>query len=155
MLFTSTVTFALFSGLALGSSSRPRHCVIPASNSTADDSATVNGVFAQCATDSVIVFQEGVDYNIFKPISALNLSNVEIQMKGNLHLPQSIAEIQRIVNGTNRPFYSNGQYWFISRALILIILVHPTSTMDGSTLMVKHGGMPTLSTALELPLGLT
>jgi polygalacturonase len=112
MLLSNTAVFALLSGLALGSSSRPRRCVIPASNSTSDDSATVNSVFSQCATDSVIVFKEGVNYNIFKPISATNLSNVEIQMKGNLHLPQSIAEVQRIVNGTNRPLYSNGQYWF-------------------------------------------
>ncbi|KAJ5692522.1 exopolygalacturonase C [Penicillium macrosclerotiorum] len=112
MLIPKAATFALLQSVALGASSRPHRCVIPASNATADDSATVNRVLAQCATDSVIVFQEGVDYNIFNPISATNLSNVEIRMNGNLHLPQSVAEVQRIVNGTNRVLYSNGQYWF-------------------------------------------
>lgn len=50
---------------ALASESRPTLCVIPskyaASNGTADDSAAINVAFARCSSDSVIVFQEGVD----------------------------------------------------------------------------------------------
>ena len=94
-------------------SARPHRCVIQASsNDTESDSPAIENAFAKCSSDSVIVFQEGVDYNVFTPISATNLSNVEIQMKGNLHLPQDIATVQAIVNGTSSSLYSEGQYWF-------------------------------------------
>ncbi|KAF7714839.1 Galacturan 1,4-alpha-galacturonidase [Penicillium ucsense] len=113
MLLSHVPVFALLFGLTFGSPKRPHRCVIPCSkDQTADDSQTVNRVFAQCAHDSVIIFEEGADYNIFKPISATNLSNVEIQVKGNLHLPQSIAQIQRIVNGTDRVPNTDGHTWF-------------------------------------------
>ncbi|RAL02892.1 putative extracellular exo-polygalacturonase [Aspergillus ibericus CBS 121593] len=83
--------------------SRTQQCVIPSkyntSNGLADDSPAVSQAFAQCATDSVIVFEEGISYNIFHPIKATNLSNVEIRMHGNLHLPQNITAVQNIVNG--------------------------------------------------------
>ncbi|OGM43938.1 exopolygalacturonase C [Aspergillus bombycis] len=98
---------------AAGNSSSPdargRRCVVRSSNGTADDSHEVSRVFAQCATNSVIVFQEGVDYNIFQPIKATNLSNVEIQMHGNLHLPQNISAVRDIVNaGTSTWFTLEG-----------------------------------------------
>jgi hypothetical protein len=54
----------------------------------------------------VIVFQEGVDYNIFHPIQATNLSNVEIQMYGNLHLPQNISAVQKIVNAGKSTWFT-------------------------------------------------
>ncbi|KAE8382845.1 putative exopolygalacturonase C [Aspergillus bertholletiae] len=89
--------------------SRGRRCVVRSSNGTADDSPEVSRVFARCATNSVIVFQEGVDYNIFHPIKATNLSNVEIQMHGNLHLPQNISAVRDIVNaGTSTWFTLEG-----------------------------------------------
>ncbi|KAJ6114636.1 exopolygalacturonase C [Penicillium sp. IBT 16267x] len=118
MLFTKTSIYLFFSSLALGapsskrSTARPHRCVIPSSNGTANDSPAVSQAFAECASDSVIVFQDGVDYNIFTPISATNLSNVEIKMNGNLHLPQDITTVQRIVNGTSGTLYADGSYWF-------------------------------------------
>ncbi|KAL5365719.1 putative exopolygalacturonase C [Aspergillus floccosus] len=84
---------------------RSHRCIVPSSNGTSDDSPAIAKVFAQCATDSVIVFQEGVDYNVFQPIKAKNLSNVEIRMHGNLHLPQNISAVQEIVKAGN-------SYWF-------------------------------------------
>ncbi|OJJ33941.1 hypothetical protein ASPWEDRAFT_41827 [Aspergillus wentii DTO 134E9] len=107
MLIFKPASLALAISLPLAlaansNSSRSQRCVIPSkyrsTNGTADDSPAVSKAFAQCATDSVIVFQDGVDYNIFHPISATNLSNVEIQMLGNLHLPQNITEVQDIVS---------------------------------------------------------
>ncbi|KAJ5289100.1 exopolygalacturonase C [Penicillium angulare] len=120
MLLTRAVVWTFLSSLALGapgsirrsSTSRPHRCVIPSSNGTADDSPAVQRAFAKCSSDSIIVFQESSNYNIFTPISATNLSNVEIQVNGNLHLPQNITTVQRIVNGTGGDLYSNGQYWF-------------------------------------------
>ncbi|KAJ5594153.1 exopolygalacturonase C [Penicillium hispanicum] len=119
MLILIAAIWVLSSSVVLGvplvqrSDTRRSHrCVIASSNRTRDDSPAVAKAFAECASDSVIVFQEGVDYNIFQPISATNLSNVEIRMNGILHLPRSIATIQRIVNGTGGSLYSSGTYWF-------------------------------------------
>lgn len=119
MLISKAAVFTVLSSLALAApnpkhagTTRTRRCVVRSSHGTADDSPAVARAFAQCSSDSVIVFQEGVDYNIFQPISATNLSNVEIRMNGNLHLPKDIAKIQRIVNGTDSSLYSDGKYWF-------------------------------------------
>ncbi|KAL2222673.1 putative exopolygalacturonase C [Thermoascus aurantiacus ATCC 26904] len=95
---------------------RNRKCIIPSeyksSNGAADDSPAVAKAFADCSQNSVIVFEEGVDYNIFNPINATDLSNVEIQLNGNLHLPQNITAIQHLVNATEALTYSTALYWF-------------------------------------------
>ncbi|KUJ07419.1 pectin lyase-like protein [Mollisia scopiformis] len=95
---------------------RSKACVIPSqyisSNGSADDSPAVAAAFAKCSRDSVIVFSERVDYNIFTPISAGNLSNVAILMHGNLHLPQDVVAVQNLVNASNALTYSSALYWF-------------------------------------------
>lgn len=97
-------------------STRNRTCIIPSnflsSNGTADDSPAVASAFAKCSRDAVITFGEGLDYNILTPISATNLSNVEIRMRGNLHLPQNITAVQEAVNASNAHTYSTALYWF-------------------------------------------
>ncbi|KAH8773217.1 pectin lyase fold/virulence factor [Hyaloscypha finlandica] len=62
-------------------------------------------------TDAVIAFCEGVNYNIFNPTSAKDLSNVEIRMRGNLHLPQNITAVQKLVNISTALTYSTTLYW--------------------------------------------
>ncbi|KAI9045547.1 putative extracellular exo-polygalacturonase [Aspergillus affinis] len=108
MLVSSTALLALLSAVppALGAptgststQSRSNQCVVPSSDGATDDSPAISQVFARCATDSVIVFEKGVDYNLFRPIQATNLSNVEIRMHGNLHLPQNITAVKEIVSG--------------------------------------------------------
>lgn len=95
---------------------RTQKCIVDSqyvsSNGTADDSPAIQQAFAKCSRDAVVVFKEGVDYNVFYPISAKNLSNVEIQMNGNLHLPQNITAIQALVNQSNALTYSTRLYWF-------------------------------------------
>lgn len=95
---------------------RTKACVIPSkylsSNASADDSPAVAAALAKCSSNSVIIFSEGVDYNIFTPISATNLSNVAIQMQGNLHLPQNVTAVQNLVNSSNALTYSTALYWF-------------------------------------------
>jgi hypothetical protein len=81
------------------------------SNGTADDSDAIACAFATCSKDAVIEFEEGVDYNVFQPITATNLSNVGIHMRGNLHLPQNITAIQALVNATSNT-YAGALYWF-------------------------------------------
>ncbi|KAF2097651.1 pectin lyase-like protein [Rhizodiscina lignyota] len=82
-----------------------KSCVIPSkyssSNGTADDSSAIATAFAECSTDAVITFSEGVNYNVYQPISAKNLSNVVIEIYGNLHLPQNISVVQTYVNATS------------------------------------------------------
>lgn len=84
------------SGLALTT------CVVPSrykcSNGTASDADAIASAFAKCSKDAVIEFKEGVDYNVFAPIKATNLSNVVISLKGNWNLPQDISAVQRYVN---------------------------------------------------------
>jgi hypothetical protein len=79
---------------------RTEKCTIPStyvsSNGQADDSSAIDLALAKCSRDATIVFSEGVDYNVFKPVSR-NLNNVAIEMRGNLHLPQNITLVQSIV----------------------------------------------------------
>jgi polygalacturonase len=93
-----------------------RHCIInsqyTASNGTADDSPAIASAFAQCSTNATITFSEGVDYNVFTPISASNLSHVTIEVYGNLHLPQNITYIQALFNSTTYASGSSNLYWF-------------------------------------------
>lgn len=115
--YKTFISFALLSS-TLAECAPPRHraCVIPSkyasSNGTADDSPAIASAFARCSTNAVIVFSEGVDYNVFVPIAATNLTNVSIQMQGNLHLPQNITYVQAIVNGTGANSYTTTPYWF-------------------------------------------
>ncbi|KAJ6157760.1 exopolygalacturonase C [Penicillium chermesinum] len=53
-----------------------------------------------------------MNYYTMTPVSATDLSNVQIQMNGNIHLPQNITAVQEIVNGSSGALYSNGKYWF-------------------------------------------
>ncbi|KAL9093873.1 MAG: hypothetical protein Q9165_003796 [Trypethelium subeluteriae] len=101
------VTFASQSALT-----RSKTCVISsrygASNGSADDSPAIAAAFEECSENAEITFSEGVDYNVFNPISATNLSNVAINLQGNLHLPQNITAVQTIVNASS----SGNAYWF-------------------------------------------
>jgi hypothetical protein len=82
------------------------------SGGTADDSPAITAAFAKCAKDATVVFEEGVDYNVLKPVSATNLSNVTIQMLGTLHLPTNITAIQALVNETTAATNASALYWF-------------------------------------------
>jgi len=94
----------------------PQTCTIAsqyaASNGTADDSPAIASAFAQCADGGTILFSEGVDYNVFSPVSATNLSNVKIQVYGNLHLPQNVTAMQELFNTTTAASGSSNLYWF-------------------------------------------
>ena len=100
-----------FSQSALGAT-RSKSCIISsqylASNGTADDSPAISAALAECSEDAEITFVEGVDYNVFNPVRVTNLSNVAINVRGNLHLPQNITAVQTIVNASS----SGNIYWF-------------------------------------------
>lgn len=141
-------------------------CIVPASNSTTSDAAVIREVFARCAEDSTILFQKGVDYNVFEPISATNLSNVVISVQGNLNLPQDIPAVQKIVAAGG-----GSVHWFDFKGTNVQYIgaedVRSTPTsfipytnicrlqLDGSDPMDRSGGMPTPLAQPALPTALT
>lgn len=90
--------FLLFVASCAAANTRSTICTVPskyaASNGTADDSPAIQQALATCSQDAVIRFTLGTDYNVLTPISATNLSNVEIRMEGNMHLPTNVTYIQ-------------------------------------------------------------
>lgn len=82
-------------------------CTVASLNGTSDDSPAISSAFAKCASGGTVVFEEGIDYNVFTPISATNLTDVTIQMYGNLHLPQDIEATRKLVL-----LKSSNTYWF-------------------------------------------
>jgi polygalacturonase len=116
MLLRTTLILSQLLAFAKSDSSqlkeRSKTCTVKSSNGTADDSPAIASAFAQCSKNAVVEFSKGVDYNVFKPVSAKNLSNVVIRMHGNLHLPQDIKYIQDTVNHSNTATYESALYWF-------------------------------------------
>jgi hypothetical protein len=109
-MLASSITASLLVSLApaaLGLTT----CLVPSnyahSNGTASDAAAIADAFATCSKDAVIEFQEGIEYNVFSPVKATNLSNVVISLKGNWSLPQNITAVQSFVNASG-----GSLYWF-------------------------------------------
>lgn len=92
-------------------SSETTTCVVPSnyesSNGVASDADAIAAAFAECSENAIIEFSEGVDYNVFEPVVAKNLSNVVISLKGNWNLPQNISHVQSLVNASG-----GSLYWF-------------------------------------------
>jgi hypothetical protein len=96
---TTALTFwALLSSVALAG--RGHQCIIPSqyksTHGKASDSPAIEEVFARCSENSEIIFSEGVEYNVFSPLKATNLSNVVVRHLGNLNLPQNISYMQNL-----------------------------------------------------------
>ena len=97
---------------SISTPSRNKTCTISSgyesSNGRGDDSPAIAAAFAECSENAEIIFSEGANYNVFHPIEATNLSNVAINVQGNLHLSQDITAVQTIVNASS----SGNVYWF-------------------------------------------
>ena len=59
-----------------------------------DDTPTLLEAMKNFSSDSAILFQSGITYNIFTPIRFPKLTNVEIRIEGNLTYPTDIPTIQ-------------------------------------------------------------
>ncbi len=75
-------------------------CVVPSANGTSSDSPAIAKAFSDCASNATIVFEHGVEYNVFEPLNATQLSGVTISLQGNLNLPQNITYIQNLVKAS-------------------------------------------------------
>jgi hypothetical protein len=65
----------------------------------ADDTPALLAALPTHATNSTILFQQGVHYNIFTPIKFPVLNNVEIRIEGNLSYPTDIPTVQGLPVG--------------------------------------------------------
>lgn len=105
------VLFVLFAKGVLPGDAATTTCVVSSnyesSNGTASDADAIAAAFAECSENATIEFSEGVDYNVFEPVTATNLSNVVISLKGNWNLPQNISYVQSLVNSSGGTLY-----WF-------------------------------------------
>lgn len=112
--FLSSLALFIILVSAQSSASYQKTCQVPSkyssSNGTANDSPAITQAFAKCGNNGVIAFAEGVDYNVLTPISATNLSNVEIRMYGNLNLPRNVSYVRELYNATTGG--SGNLYWF-------------------------------------------
>lgn len=61
-----------------------------------DDTPGLTAALANFSSDSIILFKCGVTYNIFTPIKFPVLTNVEVQVEGNLTYPTDISTIQGV-----------------------------------------------------------
>ena len=59
----------------------------------------------------MVSFAEGVDYNVFRPITATNLDHVTVEMYGNLHLPKNITYMEELYNQTTTED-DDDLFWF-------------------------------------------
>lgn len=115
-LLATTTALTALSGTVTALADRSKRCVVESkwatSNGTEDDSPAIDAAFTECSSDAVIEFSTGVDYRVLTPIHHRGLSNVEISMQGNLHLPENITFVQALVNGTGGNAQAGYAYWF-------------------------------------------
>lgn len=68
-----------------------------------DDTPALLEAMKDLSSDSTILFESGITYNIFTPIQFPELTNVEIRIEGNLTYPTDIPTIQKIVGAAGFP----------------------------------------------------
>lgn len=59
-----------------------------------DDTPALLAALPGLASDSTILFKEGVHYNIWTPVKFPALNNVEVRVEGNLSYPEDMATVQ-------------------------------------------------------------
>ena len=89
MLFVSALAV---SALAAASTT----FIVPHSDG-GDDTPGLLSAIGNYTTDSTILFEKGITYNIFSPITFPKLTNVEISIQGNLTYPTDISAVQGTV----------------------------------------------------------
>ncbi|KAF6749325.1 pectin lyase-like protein [Ephemerocybe angulata] len=72
-----------------------------------DDTPALLAALPDYASNSTILFKQGVHYNIWTPIKFPVLNNVEIRIEGNLSYPEDMATVQAIVASSTFP-----GHWF-------------------------------------------
>ncbi|KIK71449.1 glycoside hydrolase family 28 protein [Collybiopsis luxurians FD-317 M1] len=68
-----------------------------------DDTPALTAALKKFSTNSTILFEKGITYNIFTPIKFPVLTNVDVRIEGNLTYPTDIPTIQNIVASSSFP----------------------------------------------------
>ncbi|KAG9033790.1 hypothetical protein FS837_002384 [Tulasnella sp. UAMH 9824] len=101
--------------VAAGGSSKPpkkKTCKVPYAGKNKDSSPGILDTFTKCSSNAIIEFEEPYTYHAWTPMSWLNLSNVDIQLNGNLDLPNDIATVQQKINSTSNQPSTYATPWF-------------------------------------------
>jgi hypothetical protein len=92
------------SAFKVAAQGKGKTCTVQSSNGKSDDSISFEEALKSCSSNAIIHFKDGISYNIWTPIKA-SLNNVEIQVNGNLSLPNNMKTVQQIVT-------NGGKTWF-------------------------------------------
>ncbi|KAK0479680.1 pectin lyase fold/virulence factor [Armillaria novae-zelandiae] len=95
VLFNATALVYILAYLSLECSAWSTF-VVPHVNGQ-DDTPGLTASLANFTSNSTILFQKGVTYNIFTPVKFPKLTNVEVAIEGNITYPSDIATVQAIV----------------------------------------------------------
>ncbi|PPQ69987.1 hypothetical protein CVT26_013275 [Gymnopilus dilepis] len=68
-----------------------------------DDTPALLAALPKFSTNSTILFQQGITYNIFTPVKFPALTNVEVRIEGNLTYPSDIPTVQAAVASSSYP----------------------------------------------------
>ncbi|KAF8752871.1 glycosyl hydrolase 28 family [Rhizoctonia solani] len=94
------VAVALSAVAAAGSSKKT--CVVKHTKNS-DDTPAILDAFSKCQKDGNVVFSKGVTYNAWTPFAVYNLSNVIVNIDGNIDLPKQVSVVQQKINSTANP----------------------------------------------------
>ena len=67
---------------------------VPNTGGSADDTPGLVAAIANVSANATILFEKGVTYNIFTPITFPEFTNVEVSIQGNLTYPANITAVQ-------------------------------------------------------------
>ena len=100
-----------------------------------DDTPAILAALPDFATNSTILFQESITYNIFTPIKFPILNNVDIRIEGNLTYPTDISTIQ----GRPASKFLVHQCWYSPLDLLAIVGDSVSCSLYSSSFRFPNG----------------
>ncbi|KAG8732497.1 hypothetical protein FRC10_000888 [Ceratobasidium sp. 414] len=97
------VAGALLAAVAASSGSSSKKTCVVKHTKNADDSPAILDAFSKCQKNGNVVFSKGVTYNAWTPFAVFNLSNVVVNIDGNIDLPKQVSVVQQKINSTANP----------------------------------------------------
>ncbi|KAJ3378281.1 hypothetical protein HDU84_007699 [Entophlyctis sp. JEL0112] len=93
-----------------GSSSQT--CIVDkAAGIDADDTPNIVKAFDACKANATVIFSEGVTYNTYTPFQVTGLSNVKIEINGNIQLSSNLTYVEQQVKKLTTATSLYGKSW--------------------------------------------
>lgn len=67
---------------------------VPHAGGDVDDTPGLLTAIASVSSNTTILFEKGVTYNLFTPVTLPSFSNVEVSIQGNITYPDNITAVQ-------------------------------------------------------------